>query len=169
MVSRKVALAIAFLLFLVAGVSWLATADGSSVRRPLFESAATKAALTEFKSATVIPSQIEKNAPPDYPEKLWDATLSVVGVDGPIKVSGEENFSLISVQYSDGKGTRHANEPADYSNNLEVRVGGSKLYVYRSVSLLWTEYRLAVFDLVSAERKGEYLVDPDELPKMPSR
>ncbi len=149
---------------------WLATADGSTVRRPLFDNPDANKAVAAFRVATVIPSYLEKDAlPGDYREQVWDASLSVTEAPTLLKVSGKENFSVITVHYRDGKGDRRVHEPADYSNNIELRVGGSTLYVYRRVALLWTEYRLAVFDLIAAEQKSEFLVDPDELPELSVR
>jgi hypothetical protein len=53
-------------------------------------------------------------------------------------------------------------------NNLEVRVKGSTLYVYRAVTLLWTECRLAVYDLANRKLRVDPLVAPEDMPAIPT-
>jgi hypothetical protein len=54
--------------------------------------------------------------------------------------------------------------PQDYTNNLEIRVESSTLYVYRAVTLLWTEYRLAIYDLSTRKPVMDVLVAPEDMP-----
>lgn len=62
---------------------------------------------------------------------------------------------------------RIVHPPEDYTTNLEVRVKGSTLYVYRAVILLWTEYRLAVYDLANRKLLVDLLVAPEDMPARP--
>ena len=50
-----------------------------------------------------------------------------------------------------------------------VRVKGSTLYVYRVVILLWTEYRLAAYDLANRKLLVDLLVNPEDMSPLPER
>ena len=56
--------------------------------------------------------------------------------------------------------------PEDYTTNL-ARVTDATLYVYSAVSLLWTEYRLAVYDLAKRKLVVDLLVAPEDMPARP--
>ena len=73
-------------------------------------------------------------------------------------------MGIIKVKYPDATAPLPVHHPEDYTTNLEVRVKGSRLYVYRAVILLWTEYRLAVFDLAHRSRQADLLVAPEDMP-----
>jgi len=79
-------------------------------------------------------------------------------------VTGGAHMDVIQVGYSDESEPRTVVPPADYTNNLDVRVKGPTLYVYRSVTLIWTEYRLAVYDLVNRKLKVDLLIAPEDMP-----
>jgi hypothetical protein len=68
------------------------------------------------------------------------------------------------VEYNDGLNKYPAFKPADYTTVIDVRLKGSTLFVYRAIILLWTEYRLSVFDLASRTQVADYLVSPDDMP-----
>ena len=69
--------------------------------------------------------------------------------------------------YPDAPEPELVHPPEDYTTNLEVRVKGSTLYVYRTVILLWTEYRLAVYDLANRRPMVDLLVAPEDMPARP--
>ena len=45
----------------------------------------------------------------------------------------------------------------------------SSLYVYRVVILLWTEYRLAAYDLANRKLRVDLLVAPEDMPSPQER
>jgi hypothetical protein len=150
-----VPVAIATLCFTVV----LAGCDASSVRRPLSRSEQYRGVIAEYKTATVLPSEVEK----DYGNRVWKQPLPA---DSPVKaiVTGRAHMDIIQVSYADESEPRPVFPPADYTNNLEIRVKGSTLYVYRAVTLVWTEYRLAVYDLTNRKMKMDLLVAPEDMP-----
>lgn len=140
----------------------LAGCDASSVRRPIRRNEQYRAAIAEYKTATVLPSQ-----PTDGGRvSVWNQPLPA---DSPIKatVSGRGHMDIIKVTYPDAPGPELVHPPEDYTTNLEVRVKGSTLYVYRAVILLWTEYRLAVYDLANRKLLVDLLVAPEDMPARP--
>lgn len=148
------AVAIVPLLILLVGC------DSNSVRRPLRRSAQYRTAVAEYARATVVPSDMHE----DPPQRSWNQPLPA---DSPVKavVSGRAHMDIIKVSYPDDAEPRLVSPLADYTNNKEVRVSGSKLYVYRAVTLFWTEYRLAIYDLIERKLQVDLLVAPEDLPR----
>ena len=142
----------------------LAGCDASYVRRPVRRSAQYQAAIAEYKIAAVLPSEAagEDRMP------VWNQPLPE---DSPVKVrvSGRGQMDIIRVTYPDVQRPEFVHPPEDYTNNLEVRVKGSTLYVYRVVILMWTEYRLAVYDLANRKLLVDLLVAPEDMPARPER
>lgn len=156
-VSRiPVAVAVLFLTVILAGC------DATSVRRPLRHSEQYRAAIAEYKTAVVLPSETDKG----NDNRAWNQPLPA---DSPVRatVTGRAHMDIIKVNYPDAPEPRIVHPPQDYTNNLEVRVKGSTLYVYRAVSLLWTEYRLAVYDLANRKLLVDLLVAPEDMPARP--
>lgn len=133
--------------------------DASSVRRPIRLSDQYRAAITEYKIAAVLPSQ----ATDEGRVSEWNQPLPA---DSPVKetVSGRGHMDIIKVTYPDAPEPELVHPPEDYTTNLEVRGKGSTLYVYRAVILLWTEYRLAVYDLTNRKLLVDLLVAPEDMP-----
>lgn len=121
-----------------------------------------RAAIADYKTATVLPSQ----APDDGRVPGWNQPLPA---DSPVKatVSGRKHMDIIRLTYPDASAPELVHPPEDYTTNLEVRVKGPTLYVYRAVILLWTEYRLAVYDLANRKRLADLLVAPEDMPARP--
>ena len=140
----------------------LAGCDASSVRRPIRRSEEYRAAIAEYKIATVLPSQATDGGR----VRVWNQPLPA---DSPAKatVSGRGHMDIIRVTYPDAPEPELVHPPEDYTTNLEVRVKGSTLYVYRAVILLWTEYRLAVYDLANRKLLVDLLVAPEDMPARP--
>jgi hypothetical protein len=141
----------------VAGLALLTGCSPTSIRRPGAYNSAALAAIQNFKSATIVPQTPGKSE--------WDAKLTF-GVPPIIaRVVGGQHISasMIHVTYSDAAEEHQVFEPRDYTNNIEIRVKDSTLYVYRAITLLWTEYRLAAFDMARRRRIGDYLVSPDDM------
>lgn len=136
--------------------------DASAVRRPMRRSAQYRAAIADYKAATVLPSR----ATDDARVPVWNHPLPA---DSPVKatVSGRGHMDIIRVTYPDAPEPELVHPPEDYTTNLEVRVMGSTLYVYRAVILLWTEYRLAVYDLANRKFVVDLLVAPEDMPARP--
>jgi hypothetical protein len=132
--------------------------DASSVRRPIRRSELYRTTLEDYKAATVLPS-----ATNEFGTQMWRVDLPA---DSRVRatVSGPVNMGVIRVNYPDESEPRLVYPPQDYTNNLEVRVKGSTLYVSRAVTLLWTEYRLAVYDLGQRNLKVDLLVAPEDMP-----
>jgi hypothetical protein len=156
---------------LLASLLALPGCDASSVRRPLLSNPAVSTAIQQFKDSTIVPSEPlrdalvrESNAPA---AREWNAQLLVAQPPAKVKVSGRAFMSVIEVAYNDGLDKYPAFKSADYTSVYDVRVKGSTLFVYRSVSLIWTEYRLAVFDLATRMAVADYLVSPDDMPSTP--
>jgi hypothetical protein len=137
----------------------LAGCDASSVRRPIRRNEQYRAAIAEYKTATVLPSQATDGGR----VQVWNQPLPA---DSPVKgtVSGRGHMDIIRVTYPDAPEPALVHPPEDYTTNLEVRVKGSTLYVYRAVILLWTEYRLAVYDLANRKLLVDLLVAPEDMP-----
>lgn len=133
--------------------------QASSVRRPMRRSEQYRTLVAEYKTATALPSVAEKGG-----NRSWNHPLPQ---DSPIKatVSGRAHMDIIQVRYPDDPEPRRVHSPEDYTTNLEVRVKGSTLYVYRAVILLWTEYRLAVYDLAARKLRVDLLVSPEDMPE----
>ena len=140
--------------------SWvlLAGCEGTSVRRPFVRSEAATAAIQNFKAASIVESEPAS----EQSARVWNAALVFGKPPIQAKVTGRAHMSTIAVVYGDG--VEHgAFEPADYTNTIEVRVKDSTLYVYRNVTLLWVEYRLAVFDLANRKQIADFLISPDDM------
>jgi hypothetical protein len=137
----------------------LAGCDTSSVRRPIRRTEQYRTAIAEYKTATALASEVadESRVP------VWNQPLPP---DSPVKatVSGRAHMDIIRVTYPDAPEPQFVHPPEDYTTNLEVRVKRSTLYVYRAVSLLWTEYRLAVYDLADRKLLVDLLVAPEDMP-----
>ena len=109
----------------------------------------------------MLPSAVEK----ENGNRVWTQPLPG---DSPIKavVTGGAHMDVIQVRFPDESESRTVFPPADYTNNIEVRVKGPTLYVYRSVTLMWTEYRLAVYDVAKREMVVDVLVAPEDMPQV---
>jgi hypothetical protein len=142
----------------------LAGCDATSVRRPMRRSDQYKAAIAEYKAAAVLPSETDKKDG----TAVWNQPLPA---DSPVKatVTGRAHMDIIMVKYPDAPEPRFVHPPEDYTTNMEVRVKGSTLYVYRVVILLWTEYRLAAYDLANRKLRVDLLVAPEDMPPPPER
>ena len=148
---------------MLAATALFAGCDASSVRRPIRRSEQYRSAIAEYKLATVLPSQSTDGGR----GSAWNQPLPA---GSPVKatVSGSEHMDIIRVTYPDAPEPYFVHPPEDYTNNLEVRVKGSTLNVYRAVTLLWTEYRLAVYDLTNRKLLVDLLVAPEDMPVIPT-
>lgn len=159
---RQVNRAVIVVLLLVVGAVVSAAAvvscDAGSVRRPMWRSEREGNAVAKYKLARVIPSEAGK----DGQNRVWKHTLpeSAFGA----VVGGREHLDTVTVHYPGAPEPLPVHPPEDYTNNLEIRVEGSTLYVYRVVTLLWTEYRLAIYDLSTRELVMDVLVAPENMP-----
>jgi hypothetical protein len=137
----------------------LAGCDGSSVRLPIRRGEQYRTVINDYKVAAVLPSQATDGGR----SRVWDQSLPA---DSTVKatISGRDHMDIIKVAYPDAPGPELVDPPQDYTNNLEVRIKGSTLYVYRAVTLLWTEYRLAVYDLANRKLLVDLLVAPEDMP-----
>jgi hypothetical protein len=115
--------------------------------------------VAEYKIATVVPSETDHEGR----TRVWKQPLPS---ESPVKasVSGSGHMDIIKVHYPDAPEPLLVHAPEDYTTNLEVRVKGSTLYVYRAVIVLWTEYRLAVYDLGNRKLLADLLVAPEDMP-----
>jgi hypothetical protein len=158
-VSRiPVAVALPFLAVVLAGC------DATSVRRPMRRSDQYKAAIAAYKAAAVLPS--EKDI--ESGNRVWNQPLPA---ESPVRatVTGRAHMDIITVNYPDAPEPRLVHPPEDYTTNQDVRDKGSTLYVYRAVTLMWTEYRLAVYDLANRKLLADLLVAPEDMPARPER
>jgi hypothetical protein len=155
-VSRTLAVIALFLTVVLAGC------DANSVRRPMRRSDQYSAVIAEYKTAAVLPSETDT----ENRNRVWKQPLPP---DSPIKatVSGRAHMDIIRVNYPDAAQPLPVHPPEDYTTNLEVRVKGPRLFVYRAVILLWTEYRLAVYDLANRKLLVDVLVAPEDMPARP--
>jgi hypothetical protein len=137
----------------------LACCNSGSVRQPLRRSQQYRAVVADYKTATVLPSEEEK----EYGNRVWKQPLPA---DSPVKatVTGSSHMDIIQVSYPDESEPRRVYPPADYTNNIGIRVKGATLYVYRAVTLFWTEYRLGVYDLANRKMQVDLLVAPEDMP-----
>jgi hypothetical protein len=137
----------------------LAGCDADRVRRPMRRSDQYNAVIAEYKTAAVLPRETDK----ENGNPVWDQPLPA---DSPVRatVTGRAHMDIIKVNYPDAPEPRLVHPPEDYTNNLEVRVKGSTLYIYRVVTLLWNEYRLAVYDLANRKLLVDLLVAPEDMP-----
>jgi hypothetical protein len=137
----------------------LAGCGADRVRRPMRRSDQYNAVIAEYKTAAVLPSETDK----ENGNLVWAQPLPA---NSPVRamVTGRAHMDIIKVNYPDAPEPRFVHPPEDYTNNLEVRVKGSTLYVYRVVTLLWTEYRLAVYDLANRKLLVDLLVAPEDMP-----
>jgi hypothetical protein len=142
----------------------LAGCAATSVRRPMRRSDQYHAAIAEYKTAAVLPSETDK----ENGDLGWNQRLPA---DSPVRatVTGRAHMDIIKVNYPDAPEPRFVHPPEDYTTNMEVRVKGSTLYVYRVVILLWTEYRLAAYDLANRKLLVDLLVAPEDMPPLPER
>lgn len=137
----------------------LAACDANSVRRPMRRSDQYRNAVAEYKTAVVVPSEMDKEGR----IRVWQQPLPP---ESSVKatISGRGHMDVIKVHFPDAPEPLLVHPPEDYTTNLEVRANGSTLYVYRAVSLLWTEYRLAVYDLADRKLLVDLLVAPEDMP-----
>lgn len=141
------------------GAIALASCNGD-VRRPLWRGEKYQAIVAEFRAAEVLPSFSDTTAPG---QRQWRVTVSS-DFAGEITITGLEGMDRIGVQYENEAAPRTVNPARDYTVNLELRMRGSTLYVYRIVSLFSTEYRLAVYDLKARQLRDDWLVAPEDMP-----
>ena len=146
-----------FLALILASLS--VTACAPRVRKPMSVNRNALNAIALFKGAAVVPKKDEVR---------WDEALTVGNPPQSVRIGGLAHHH-ITVSYPDEVEPRRVFGPVDYTNVLEVRVSGSTLFVYRAAILVWTEYRLTVFDLVRRRRVGDYLVSPDDMPPRPPK
>jgi hypothetical protein len=125
----------------------------------MFRSKLYRSTIADYKSATVLPNETDKESG----AQMWRVQLPA---DSAVHatVSGYAHMDVIGVKYPDESERRLVHPHADYTNNLEVRVKGSTLYVYRAVTLVWTEYRLAIYDLAKRKLTADLLVAPADMP-----
>jgi hypothetical protein len=105
----------------------LAGCDASSVHRPMGRSEQYRTATADYKTATVLASETDKEG-----NRAWRLPLPATSRVNAT-VSGRAHMD-ITVNYTDEAEPRLVHPPEDYTTNLEVRVKGSTLYVYRAVS-----------------------------------
>jgi hypothetical protein len=129
-----------------------------SVRRPMWRSERERNAVAKYKLAMVVP----REAGNDGQNREWKHTLP--GSAFGAVVAGREHMDVITVHYPGAPEPLPVHPPEDYTNNLEIRVEGSTLYVYRAVTLVWTEYRLAIYDLSTRKLVMDVLVAPEDMP-----
>jgi hypothetical protein len=159
---RQVSRAVIVILLLVVGAvvsaGAIVSCNAGSVRRPLWRSERERNAVAKYKLATVVPREAGRNGQ----NREWKHTLpeSAFGA----VVGGREHLDIVTVQYPGAPRPLPVHPPEDYTNNLEIRVEGSTLYVYRVVTLLWTEYRLAIYDLSTRKLVMDVLVAPEDMP-----
>jgi hypothetical protein len=123
-----------------------------------------RATIAAYKTAAVLPSEVEK----EYGNRVWKQPLPA---DSPIKavVTGHAHMDVIQARFPDESAPRRVFPPADYTNNIDIRAKGQTLYVYRAVTLIWTEYRLAVYDLANRQMLVDLLVAPEDMPRVDTR
>ena len=138
----------------------LAACNATSVRRPLSRSEDYRTTVAEYKTATVVPSETEK----DDRDRGWKQRP--LPADSTVKatISGRAQMGVLRVHFADESEPRPVLPPQDYTSYLEIRAKGTRLYVYRTVVLLWTEHRLAVYDLANRRLQTDLLVDPADMP-----
>jgi hypothetical protein len=149
--GSRVFVAVAMLCFTMA-----MAACAASVHRPRYRSNQYLDLVREYKTATIVPSELDAKAR----ESVWNYELpsdSLVNAS----ISGRRDF--ITVRFADEAEPRLVYALRDYTNNLEVRVKGSTLYVYRVVQLISIEYRLAVYDLAHRKLRKDLLVAPEDM------
>ena len=134
--------------------------ESSSVRRPWMANAEASAAIQEFNAASVV----ESTSAQDPAARQWSAPLTLGDPPIKVKILGRAHMSVINVECAHKGEVRAAHEAADYTNIIEIRVKGSKLFIHRTITLFWTEHRLALFDLAECKPVADYLVSPDDLP-----
>ena len=122
-------------------------------------SAEYRNAVAEYKTATVVPGVADREAGMRVWKQALPAESSVRAT-----ITGREHMAYIQVHFPDMAEPLTVHPPKDYTTNLDVRVKGSTLYVYRAVILLWTEYRLAVYDLANRKLLVDLLVSPEDMP-----
>lgn len=160
---RQVKLAVIVVLVLVVAAvvsvgAVVSSCNAGSVRRPLWRSERERNAVAKYKLATIVPSVPGK----DGKGREWKHTLPEPAFG--VVVSGRDHMDIITVHYPGAPEPLLVHPPEDYTGNLEIRVEGSTLYVYRAVTLMWTEYRLAVYDLSTRRLVMDVLVAPEDMP-----
>jgi hypothetical protein len=128
--------------------------DSNSVRRPIWRSQGYRDAIAEYKTATVVPSETDKDG-----TRIWNRPL-----DSPVKATVTGRPDAIQVSYPDEPKSRFAHSLQDYTTVREVRVKGPRLYIYRAATLMWIENRLAVYDLANRKLLADWLVAPEDMP-----
>jgi len=137
--------------------------DATSVRRPMRRSGQYNAVIAEYRTAAVLPSDTDK----ENGKPVWNHPLPA---DSLVRatVTGRAHMDIVKVHYADAVEPRIVHPPEDYTTNLEVRVKGSTLYVFRAVILLRTQYRLAKYDLANRKLLVDLLVAPEDMPARPA-
>lgn len=96
----------------------------------------------DFKRATAVAKQADiGDGRSGWAESIAIAT----GVRANLRAG--EHMDVATVGYSDETSRRDVFAPADYINISDVRMHASVLYILRSITLIGSEYRLAVYDL----------------------
>jgi hypothetical protein len=130
------------------------------VRRPAIRTEQYRSTIADFRAARVVSSTLDTES---SKQRLWQETLTTADGKRAV-VSGRDHMDVIHVQYADELKPRDACKYQDYTNVIDVRVRGQTLYVYRAVTLIWTEYRLAVYDLSKRSIQDDWLIAPEDMP-----
>ena len=139
------------------------TACSPKVRRPLLRSDAAQIAIRDFKTAAIV-----EGKPAGNPDR-WDTAVAFGNPVSRATISGRANMSTVHVIYPDGPQKHPLFDYRDYTSIIDIRIKDATLFVYRVQTLVWTEYRLAVFDLAKRKQIADFLVSPDDMPPIKSR
>jgi hypothetical protein len=111
-----------------------------------------------YKRARSIKKQPDANRPGFLPDRWHESIQLPDGVTATVEAPDSLN-ARATVTYSDASTARELYQPRDYTTVVDLRIDGTSVYVLRSVELLTSERRLALFDLTRRLQAADRRVD----------
>jgi hypothetical protein len=113
-----------------------------------------------FKRARSITKQPDKERA-SFPDRWQESFQLPDGVTATVEALDTLN-PRATVTYSDARTVHDVYPPRTYTNLVDVRMEGTRLYVMREITLFMTERRLALFDLTHREVIADRRVDSSD-------
>jgi hypothetical protein len=93
----------------------------------------------------------------------WDEKLSLPASPLTVYLHAADRFDIATARYSDEPESRPLFKLYEYTGISDVRHRDGTIYIVRSISFFWTEWRLTVFDLKTREVVTDRRVDPTDV------
>jgi hypothetical protein len=111
-----------------------------------------------YKRARSVKRQPDANRPGFLPDRWHESVQLPDGVTATVEALDSLN-PRATVTYSDAPTVHDLYQPRDYTTLVDLRIDGTSVYVMRSIELITSERRLALFDLTRRQVTADRRVD----------